>query len=210
MDIEILKTTGESAGKYTLSKTSIVDDINVGIISQYTYSYLSNQRQANADTKDRSEVRGGGKKPWRQKGTGRARFGSSRVPIWRGGGVTFGPTSDRNYKKKLNKKFKTAVLKNILTQVVNENRLKVLESISIESEAQLTKQAISILGALGFENGKVTIVTENKNDTLVNAFSNVQNATVTFYGELSAYDLLFGGTIIIEKAALEKLEEKLK
>ena len=121
MAIKVVDNKGKAKSKdYDFVSEIKKSDVNESLVSQYVYVYLSNQRKADAKSKDRSEVRGGGKKPWRQKGTGRARVGSNRSPIWRGGGVTFGPTGEQNYKKDFNKKAKTKVFAHVLNQKYNK------------------------------------------------------------------------------------------
>lgn len=169
-------------------------------LSTYVYCYLSNQRESNAHTKDRSEVRGGGRKPWRQKGTGRARHGSSRSPIWKGGGVTFGPRNERNYKKKMTKKFKRNVLRQAFSHLIANNQLDVIEDITLDVKKPLTKQALDVKNK--FDAKTLTIVLPKKNETMMQAFGNIQNANVIQIGELSAYDLLTGGRVLLHQDCL--------
>ncbi|CAG1771971.1 partial 50S ribosomal protein L4, partial [uncultured bacterium] len=114
--------------------------VNDKVLAQYVYVYLSNQRESNAHTKDRSEVRGGGKKPWKQKGTGRARVGSIRSPIWKGGGVTFGPTNQTNWKRKLTKSFKAAAFRNAFSKLNKAGLLNIIDGFEIKEPS--TKEAV--------------------------------------------------------------------
>jgi large subunit ribosomal protein L4 len=182
-------------------------DVSEKVIAQYVYSYLSNQRESNADTKDRAEVRGGGKKPWRQKGTGRARHGSSRSPIWRGGGVTFGPMNERNYKKKLTKSFRRAAFRNIFSKLALDSNVSLVDGFTKQKEDLKTKDAVKMLNSFG-DPKKSTIVLTEKNNGMLNAFSNIKNAKVMLISEISGYDLLTGGKILLEKECLNYITEK--
>ncbi|MDI9504122.1 MAG: 50S ribosomal protein L4 [Erysipelotrichaceae bacterium] len=164
--------------------------------------YLANRRQATAKTKTRSEVRGGGKKPWRQKGTGRARAGSRRSPIWVGGGTIFGPTGNQNYRLNMNKKEHTLALKSALSLIVKEKRLIVVdEEMEIEPKTRLAVQLLKNLGAVG----KVMIVVED-NVNLLRAVGNLQNVIAVEVHDVSVYDLLNTDFIIFEKATLKAFE----
>jgi large subunit ribosomal protein L4 len=178
--------------------------VNNKVLSQYVYTYLSNQRQSNADTKDRSEVSGGGKKPWRQKGTGRARVGSSRSPLWRGGGVTFGVTNDKNYKKRMTKSFKKAAMRNVFTKLVKDENLNLVKDLKVDSK---TKDALKIVKDFGNPK-KLTVVTGEKRKELLTSFANVSNVNVVLISDLNGYDLLNGGKVLLETECLEYIKEK--
>ncbi|MGI6644593.1 MAG: 50S ribosomal protein L4 [Bacilli bacterium] len=168
--------------------------------------YRANTRQATAKTKTRAEVRGGGKKPWRQKGTGRARHGSNRSPIWRGGGTVFGPTGNENYSLKMNKKEHDLALRSALSLLVKNSKLIVLQD-EIEIEAK-TKAAVDLYKRLGAE-GKILVVIED-NANLVLASSNLSNVLVTHMNNVAVYDLLNSDFLVIEKATLKAFEGGLK
>jgi len=210
MKVDLLDQKGKVVKQINLNKEIFEAEVDANAISQYVYIYLSNQREGNAHTKDRSEVRGGGKKPWKQKGTGRARFGSSRTPIWRGGGVAFGPTNDVNYKKKINKKFKNHALKSLLSMLVKENKIKFVETLAVDEDKPLTKQALDIKNKIAKDSKKITVVTSEKNAGIMKAFSNISNAFVNNTKDVSIYDLFVGGTIIMEENALESINSKFK
>src|SRR3989339_1398686 len=125
--INIYNQKAENVGQMEISNKVLNVEINEGLVHQAMVAQMANERQVLAHTKDRSEVSGGGKKPWRQKGTGRARSGSSRSPIWKGGGVTFGPTKDRNFKKDINRKMKQKALTMVLSGKVKDENFVVLE-----------------------------------------------------------------------------------
>jgi large subunit ribosomal protein L4 len=180
--------------------------VNTKVISQYVYTYLSNQRQGNANTKDKSEVSGGGKKPWSQKGTGNARAGSIRSPIWRGGGITHGPTNDVNWRKKTTKKFRKAAIRSAFSQIAKSGMIKVVDTFMIDESKPLTKQAIDTLNSFGNPR-KVTLITAEKNVNLLNSFSNINNAKVSLINEINAYDVLNGGMLLIEQKALDYINK---
>lgn len=164
--------------------------------------YLSNRRQDTAKTKDRSEVSGGGKKPWRQKGTGRARAGSSRSPIWVGGGVVFGPTGNQNHTISMNKKEHALALRSALSQIVAEKALIVIdEEINVEAK---TKAALKLLKDLKAE-GKVMLIVDD-NDELLLAVRNLGNVLPVRPNNVSVYDLLHVDHVIVEKATLKLFE----
>ena len=178
---------------------------NERLIHQVVVSLQSNARQGTAHTKDRSEVRGGGKKPWQQKGPGRARHGSSRSPIWVGGGVTFGPRSERNWDKKINQKVKIASLYTALSQKLRDNKLVTLENFDGVNK---TKQAMDVLVALakapGFETintlknpSNVCIVLPEHDTQLVNALRNLPHVKVTNALECNTLDAVKNRYIVL-------------
>mgnify|MGYP002521266961 CR=1 FL=1 len=166
--------------------------------------YRANLRQATAKTKKRFEVSGGGKKPWRQKGTGRARAGSTRSPIWVGGGTVFGPTGVQNFKIRQNKKEHNLALKSALSLLAKED-LFVLDELKVEGK---TKEVVKLLEALKVADKKVLLVTEDYK--VLQAANNLPNVLTRSYDNLSVYDLLNTEKLVITKQDLEKLEEGLK
>lgn len=208
MKVKVFDQKGKENGELTLSDDVFKATVNVDVLSQYVYGYLSNQRQANAHTKDRSEVAGSRKKPWRQKGTGRARVGTKQNPIWKGGGVAFGPTNERNWKKNMNKKFKQAAMKQSLSKSIAEKELMFVNEIKVDEKKPLTKQAIQVLKS--FKNPKkMTIVTSEVKSPLVSAFGNIPKSQVIYVKDLNAYDILNAGQLLIEEKAAKILDEKL-
>lgn len=165
--------------------------------------YLSNRRQATAKTKDRSEVSGGGKKPWRQKGTGRARAGSSRSPIWVGGGVVFGPTGEQNYKLSMNKKEHNLALRSALSVRVADKSLIVVEN-PLELAAK-TKEAVNALKAINAV-GKIMIVAE-ENESLILATRNLPNVLLVTPNNVAVYDLLNVNAVVIDKELVKALDK---
>ena len=165
-------------------------------------SYLANARLASATTKQRGEVRGGGKKPWRQKGTGRARFGSSRNPIWRGGGVVFGPRGNENYTKKLSKTAKRVAVRQALT-LANEAKKIVINDIKTTGK---TAEFAKYLEDKKHER-RILVVVDEKSPELMRATNNIQNILVIRAVYLSVYHILNADTIVMSPAALPALTE---
>lgn len=206
MKLDVINQKGKSVKSVDVSDEVFGVEPKQSVISQYVYAYLSNQRESNAHTKNRAEVRGGGKKPWRQKGTGRARFGSSRNPIWVKGGVAFGPRNTVNWKKKLTKKFRNAALKHALSALVKAENLKVVDAISFDEKKPLTKQAIDLIA--NFDVKKCVIVISENNMAVRNAFSNIKNAKVVNINDVNVYDLVSNGTIIFDQDAVQKIQDR--
>lgn len=168
-------------------------------------AYLANSRMSNAKTLTRGEVRGGGKKPWRQKGTGRARFGSIRNPIWRGGGIAMGPTGEQNHKIKLTKQNKRVAVCQALTLVNQDKRLDVIENFATKGK---TKEAVAILEKNKVEAGeRVLLVINEKDNNTSRATNNLPNVIVSRPTYLNVYNILNADRILIEKAAIASLQE---
>jgi large subunit ribosomal protein L4 len=170
------------------------------LLKQAYLAYLANGRENFAVAKKRGEVRGGGAKPWRQKGTGRARFGSSRNPIWRGGGVAFGPTGNENYSHKLNTKAKRTALRQALSLAAKENRVKIIEDINFTDGK--VKAVAGLLSKIDSA-GRVLIVVEKKDDKSLRATNNLQKVNVVNAKNLNVYDVMNADQIVITKAALD-------
>ena len=163
-------------------------------------SYLSNARLASATTKQRGEVRGGGKKPWKQKGTGRARFGSTRNPIWRGGGIVFGPRGNENYTKKLSKTSKRVAVKQALTLANQAKKIVVTDIKATGKTAEVAK----FLADNKYDR-KVLVVVDEKKPELMRATNNLQNVLVVRANYLSVYHILNADTILLSPKALPVL-----
>ena len=162
--------------------------------------YLANGRENLAVTKTRGLVRGGGKKPWKQKGTGRARFGSSRVPIWRGGGITFGPTGQENYSKQMNAKAKRLAIRQALSLASDSGKLIVIENVA--SKEGKTADLAQLLAKVGAERSAL-IVVEQKTVELTRACHNLQGVKLVSAHYVNVYDVLNADKIVFSKAALE-------
>ena len=167
----------------------------------------ASKRQGTHSTKTRSEVSGGGRKPWRQKGTGNARQGSIRAPHWVGGGVVFGPNANRNYTKKMNKKERRLALKSALTYKVNDKEIIAIEKFDLESNK--TRDFLKFLKDLKV-NGKALIVTTELTDNNILATRNVKNVKLVLANELNTYDVLAYDKLIITEDAIKYVEEVLK
>jgi large subunit ribosomal protein L4 len=181
-----------------------VEAKNHDLLKQAYLAYLANGRENFAVAKKRGEVRGGGAKPWRQKGTGRARFGSSRNPIWRGGGVAFGPTGNENYSHKINTKTKRTALRQALTIASKENHLKIIEDMNF-AEGKL-KPIATLLKKLDSDK-RTLVVVDVKNDISVRATKNLKDVKVVQAKYLQVFDILNSDNIVITKAALDIIHE---
>src|SRR5581483_1104722 len=175
---------------------------NHTLLKEAYVAYLGNGRLSLATTKTRGEVSGGGKKPWRQKGTGRARFGSSRNPIWRGGGIVFGPTGNENYTKHVNVKAKRLALRQALSLAADEKRIIVLEDLMVKDAK--TAALAGLLAKVGATRS-ILLVVEAKTDELLRASRNLQDVKLVNGRYLNVYDLLNADTIVVTKAALDQV-----
>ena len=180
---------------------------NDQVVYEHINLAMANQRQGTHATKTRSDVSGGGRKPWRQKGTGNARQGSTRAPHFVGGGVVFGPSSNRNYTKKMNKKVRRLALKSALTYKANDKEVVVLENI--KAETNKTKYMLKLLESLNL-NGKLLIVTTELTENLILATRNIGSIKLVLANELNTYDVLYCDKLVITQDALKYVEEVLK
>ncbi|MBR1802843.1 MAG: 50S ribosomal protein L4 [Clostridia bacterium] len=176
---------------------------NEAVVHSVLVNYLANQRQGTQSTKTRAEVSGGGRKPWRQKGTGRARQGSIRAPHWVGGGVALGP-KPRSYNYTVNKKEKKLAIKSMLSSKVLENELTVVESLPLKEIK--TKEMVRILNNLKVE-GKTVILIPEKDDTIQKSARNIEGVKVLQVGTINVYDLLKHQNLVMTEATVKKLEE---
>jgi len=175
------------------------DSPNISLIKQAVLTKQANKRQATSATKTRGMVAGGGKKPWKQKGTGRARAGSSTSPVWVGGGRAFGPNSDRNYKTRLPKRMQKAAFAELLT--LNKDRIKAVPSLAMKE--MKTKSALELLKKHGLE-GRILLVTEAMQPELIIATNNLKNVSVVVANELSIAHFIDDGTVVMEQAVFDK------
>ena len=181
-----------------------VDVKNHQLLKDAYLSYLANGRTNNAVAQKRGEVSGGGRKPWRQKGTGNARFGSSRNPIWRGGGVAFGPTGSENYSRVLSTSAKRTALKQALSLAAKEDKVKVIDSFT--STDGKTKSTASLLKKIGSDSNAV-IVVANKEDKVAKAMRNLSGVKLVTAKYLNVYDIMNASSVVVEKDALASLNE---
>ena len=178
---------------------------NTQVMFDAVQVYQANMRQATAKTKTRAEVRGGGKKPWRQKGTGRARAGSNRSPIWVGGGTVFGPSGNQNYKLSMNKKSHELAVKSALSVKAAEKNIVLLDSLNVEK----TKDFVAVLAALEVA-GKALIVLNEENEVVMKAARNVPGVKVVLTDNVCVYDVLNAEKLIFTVDAAKKVEGGLK
>lgn len=180
---------------------------NDQVVYEHINLFMANRRQGTHATKTRSDVSGGGRKPWRQKGTGNARQGSTRAPHWVGGGVVFGPSANRNYTKKMNKKERKLALKSALTYKANDKDIIVVDKF--EAETNKTKDMLKVLEGLN-ATGKTLIVTTELTENLILATRNIADVKLVLANELNTYDVLYVDKIIITEDAVKYVEEVLK
>ncbi|MBC1483797.1 50S ribosomal protein L4 [Listeria sp. FSL L7-1485] len=203
--LSLLKQDGTNAGEITLNDTVFGIEPNEKVVVDVILSQRASLRQGTHKVKNRSEVRGGGRKPWRQKGTGRARQGSIRSPQWRGGGVVFGPTP-RSYAYKLPKKVRRLAIKSILSSKVNEEKLVVLEGLAFD--APKTKEFAAFLKNISVDT-KALIVVAGESENVELSARNLQGITVIPAESISVLEVAKHDKLIITKAAVEKVEEVL-
>ncbi|MBR3942082.1 MAG: 50S ribosomal protein L4 [Clostridia bacterium] len=201
-NVALYNIEGKEVGTVELLDSVFGVEVNKAAVYEVVKNYLANQRQGTQSTKTRAEVRGGGIKPWRQKGTGRARQGSIRSPQWTHGGIALGP-KPRDYRYAVNKKMRQLALKSVLSSKVAEGQIKVVDSLAL-SEIK-TKSVVAMLNA--FEAKKAIIVTAAADNTMVKSARNIQNVATSFVGALNVYELLKYENLIIAKDAVEKLQE---
>lgn len=199
-------TTGKQIGDINLADSVFNESVNEHAVHQVVTSQLAKIRKGTASTKTRGEVRGGGKKPWRQKGTGRARAGSIRSPLWVGGGIIFGP-KPRSFDKKIPKKVKKLALRSILTDKLNNENLIVLDNLKFDQPK--TSQMVELLKNLELEGAKVVIVIAEKDANIYLSARNIPGVKTLLVEALNAYDLINNDYVIIANEAVEKIEEVL-
>ena len=204
--IVVLNQLGAEVGKMNLKKEVFGIEPNMQVVYDVVNAERAGKRQGTHDTKGRSEVSGGGKKPWRQKGTGRARQGSIRAPQWRGGGIVFGPTP-RSYEVKVNRKVQQLAVKSILSNRVATKDVRVLDLIELENNK--TKSFVEVLKNINVA-GKVLVILEQENPNVLIASANIPNVYVQTKSHVSVYDLINSDVIVMTKAVVKKYEEDLK
>ena len=201
-NVSVFNMQGNNVGSMELSDSVFGVEVNEHLMHLAVTAQLANKRQGTQKAKTRSEVSGGGKKSWRQKGTGHARQGSTRAPQWTGGGVVFAPTP-REYTITLNKKEKRAALKSALTSRVQENKMIVLDSLNLDEIK--TKKFQAVLTALKAE--KALVVLEDMNQNVILSARNIEGVKTAQVNEINTYDVLKYGTVIASQAAVKKIEE---
>ncbi len=204
---QILNCNGEKVKDIKLNDNIWGIVPNDAVLHNAIILNMANRRQASASTKTRSEVSGGGRKPWRQKGTGNARQGSIRATQWRGGGIVFGPNPNRNYTKKMNKKERRLAVKSALAYKLLDKELIVVDDINFATSK--TKEMVNLLTKFDIENNKVLVVVSELTENVCLASRNLANVKLITFEEVNAFDLVSADNLLITAGALEKLEEVL-
>ena len=201
-NVAVYNMEGKEVDKIELNDSIFGVEINEHLVQMAVLQQLANKRQGTQKAKTRSEVRGGGRKPWRQKGTGHARQGSTRSPQWTGGGVVFAPTP-RDYSFKLNKKEKRAALKSALTSRVVENKFVVVDELKLDEIK--TKKFVEVLKNLNVE--KALVVLNDMDEKVIASAANIPTVKTTQTNELNVFDVLKYDTVVVTKAAVATIEE---
>jgi len=204
VEISVHSVEGEKIGEITLKDDLFNARINKHIVHQIVKRYLAEKRRGTASTKGRSDVRGGGKKPWKQKGTGRARAGTIRSPIWVGGGVVFGP-ENRDYGYSIPRKMRLVALKSVLSDKVKNNDLIILDKIELKNGK--TKDITHIFDNLHINSNKILIVIDKEDKMIKRAVHNLQNAIVITANKINTYDIVNYQKMLVTKNALQVIEE---
>ncbi len=204
-EVDLVNSKGETVGKISLPEEVFGQKVNPGLIHEALVSQLAAARQGTASTKTRGEVSGGGAKPWRQKGTGRARAGSNRSPLWRHGGIIFGPRP-RSYRMAFPKKKRRNAMKQVLSEKIRVNRLKIIDSLMLEERK--TKKAKALLEKMGALVGTL-VVAKGRDANLSRAFANLPKVKLIPVENINIYDLLNYETIIITRDAIGDIVEGL-
>ncbi len=205
--IKMLNLKGEEVKDKNLKDNIWSIEPNDAVLHNKLIQEISNSRQGTASTKTRSEVSGGGRKPWRQKGTGNARQGSIRATQWRGGGIVFGPNPNRNYKKKINKKEARLALKSALSYKVIDKELIVIDELKFDTNK--TKEMVNVLNSLKLTDKKVLVVVSELSDNVCLACRNLANIKLVLPTEVNTYDVVNSDCMLMEESAIEALEEVL-
>lgn len=204
MKVKVYNLEGQETGDLEISDAIFNTQVKPAVVHEVYVAQMNNQREPWADTKNRGEVSGGGKKPWRQKGTGRARHGSIRSPIWKGGGVAFGPLSIRNYQTKINKKTRQAALRMCLSDKIKHQALFVVEHFNFTEPK--TKILMTFLKKLPVGSKSVLILTEKNNPLVRRMVQNVPKVTAEIAPQVNVMDLVNKQLVVISKEGIEKLE----
>jgi len=201
----VYEQNGSKAGSVDLPKSIFEAEVNDFVVHEVVVAYLANQRQGTVNTKERSDVRGGGKKPWRQKGTGRARAGTIRSPLWRGGGTVFGP-HPRDHRLKVNKKTKRLALKSSLTTRAANGDILVLKNMTFD--APKTSAFAALLKSMeAYPHKKALVVVDKTDDATLKSARNIAGVRMALAGEVTTYDVVWADKIVLTSAALKRMEE---
>ena len=201
--VNVYNQLGEVVGDIELNEAIFGIEVNEHVVYEVVKNHLANRRQGTQSAKTRAEVRGGGRKPWRQKGTGRARQGSIRAPQWKGGGVVFAP-KPRSYRYSVPKKVRRLAMRSVLTSKVLEGELRILDALTVDAFS--TKKAKEILKNLNLETKTIIVLSEG-NEKIVKSFANLPKVETVVVDYMNVYDLLRFDNLVIVKDALSKIEE---
>lgn len=207
MNVKVYNQDGQEVGTTDLIPEVFDIDPNEGVVHQYVVNYLARQRQGNASTKTRRQVRGGGRKPYRQKGTGRARAGTIRSPLWRGGGISFGP-HPRSYGSRLPRKMRKLAMQSVFSAKARGERIKVLDQIELEQIR--TQTVVGMLTKLDLSSSKCLVLDEGRNEKLALSCRNIPSVKYGRASLANGYDVLNADYLIFTKAGLDKVGEVFK
>ena len=207
LELSVLDSKGKEVEKLELDKAVFDGKVSPALVHQAVVAYLANQRKGLAAAKTRGQVRGGGAKPWRQKGTGRARVGSSRSPLWEGGGVTFGP-KPHSYYKELPKKMKALALKSALNSKLKDNQILILEELKTDSPK--TKDFSKIMSNLKLNGEKIRLVVEALDNNLKLASRNINKVLLAKASDVHTTEVIDCKRLVLTKKALRQVEERVK
>jgi len=205
-NIAVIDKKGTKVDTLKLDDKVFSGKVNKPLLQQAITMYLANQRKGSASTKTMGEARGGGRKPWRQKGTGRARAGSRRSPLWRGGGITHGP-KPKDWHYQLPKKMKRLALVSSLNAKINDETVVVIDNIKLDSHK--TKELFDILKKLKLNTKKIVIMSQDSDDNLKRAAHNIEKVELVRFNDINAYQVIVNDGLLAERSALEKLEKEL-
>lgn len=203
--VKVHNMKGDVVGEQEMNPTVFEIAVNDDLVHQAVVAQQANSRVAIAHTKIRSEVRGGGRKPWKQKGTGRARHGSSRSPLWRGGGITFGPRNDRNFSKKINKKMKNKALRMVLSDKLAHDKVLVIDTLDMEQPK--TKVLLEMISKLSVVDHKVLMALSAKQEAVIKAAKNLPRVQFIAADSLNVVDVLNSDVLLLDQAAIDKITE---
>ncbi len=205
--LPVVNQAGEEVSKVSLSSDVFACEVNNQVMFDAVQVYQANMRQATAKTKTRAEVSGGGKKPFRQKGTGRARAGSTRSPLWRHGGIVFGPKGNQNFKLEMNKKSHNLAVRSALTLKVNDKDMIVVDAFNFD--APKTKEMVKVMKNINAKEKTLFVIAED-NDNFVASARNIPGVIITGFNNLCVYDILNADSVVMTLDAIKAVEEELK
>lgn len=210
MKLDVFNKKNEKVGDISVAESIFAAAWKSNLVHQVVVSQLSNKRKPWAHTKDRREVSGGGKKPWRQKGTGRARHGSIRSPLWVGGGVALGPRNERSYEKKINRKMERAAIFSILSKKLADGEVKIIDNFSVpEKKTKAFKDSFKTLFS-ELKNKSVLVVTGEKDRNIFIAGRNLPKVTIVDAKNLNPYELLAHNYVLLDKEAITGIKSNFK